>query len=92
MDSLASLALATELPVDELLHRPPYRKKEYIISRKMVKHIGGQSIFQAVCLFFFIFAGPEFIKEEDPELMGPKFKNIHKDGYIVTGMLETFDK
>jgi Ca2+ transporting ATPase len=41
MDSLASLALATELPVDELLQRPPYRKKEYIISRKMIKHIGG---------------------------------------------------
>jgi Ca2+ transporting ATPase len=45
MDSLASLALATELPVVELLQRPPYRKHEYIISRKMVKHIGGQSIF-----------------------------------------------
>jgi len=45
MDSLASLALATELPVDELLQRPPYRKREYIISRRMVKHIGGQSIF-----------------------------------------------
>jgi magnesium-transporting ATPase (P-type) len=41
MDSLASLALATELPTDELLERPPYRKNEYIINRKMVKHIGG---------------------------------------------------
>jgi magnesium-transporting ATPase (P-type) len=41
MDSLASLALATELPTDALLKRPPYRKKEYIISRKMIKHILG---------------------------------------------------
>jgi magnesium-transporting ATPase (P-type) len=41
MDSLASLALATEEPVDALLERPPYRKREYIISRKMVKHILG---------------------------------------------------
>ena len=41
MDSLASLALATEVPHDGLLHRPPYRKKEYIISPKMVKHILG---------------------------------------------------
>jgi len=32
MDSFASLALATELPKDELLKRPPYRNKEYIIS------------------------------------------------------------
>ena len=45
MDSLASLALATELPKDELLLRPPYRKKEYIISQTMVKHILGQSIY-----------------------------------------------
>lgn len=41
MDSLASLALATELPREELLERPPYRKKEYIINRKMIKHILG---------------------------------------------------
>lgn len=41
MDSLASLALATERPTEILLQRPPYRKKEYIISRKMVKHILG---------------------------------------------------
>lgn len=45
MDSLASLALATETPKPELLQRPPYRKAEYIISRKMVKHILGQAIF-----------------------------------------------
>jgi len=45
MDSLASLALATEEPKPDLLKRPPYRKKEYIISQKMVKHILGMSIF-----------------------------------------------
>jgi len=32
MDSLASLALATETPKPDLLQRPPYRKNEYIIS------------------------------------------------------------
>jgi hypothetical protein len=32
MDSLAALALATEKPTVALLQRPPYRKKEYIIS------------------------------------------------------------
>jgi magnesium-transporting ATPase (P-type) len=45
MDSLASLALATELPKEDLLKRPPYRKKEYIISQKMVKHILGMALF-----------------------------------------------
>jgi Ca2+ transporting ATPase len=45
MDSLASLALATETPKPELLKRPPYRKAEYIISQKMIKHIGGMAFF-----------------------------------------------
>ena len=39
MDSLASLALATETPNTNLLKRPPYRKKEYLVSRRMMKHI-----------------------------------------------------
>jgi Ca2+ transporting ATPase len=45
MDSFAALALATEKPTIELLQRPPYRKKEYIISQKMSKHILSQAIF-----------------------------------------------
>jgi P-type Ca2+ transporter type 2B len=41
MDSLASLALATELPKKELLLRMPQNREDYIVSRKMVKHILG---------------------------------------------------
>jgi Ca2+ transporting ATPase len=67
MDSLASLALATEEPVEELLNRPPYRRREYIISRKMVKHILGQAIFQSMVLFIFIFGGSHFIPEAPVE-------------------------
>lgn len=63
MDSLASLALATELPKLSLLQRPPYRKREYIISQKMMKHILGQAFFQCVVLMIFIFAGDKFIPE-----------------------------
>jgi len=74
MDSLASLALATELPREELLKRPPYRKKEYIISRKMVKHILGQAIFQAIILFVFVFAGAYFLPED------PEQKCVWKEG------------
>lgn len=64
MDSLASLALATEEPKEDLLTRPPYRKKEYIISPKMVKHILGMSIYQAIVLFVFVFAGFNFVSEK----------------------------
>ena len=58
MDSLASLALATEEPKESLLQRPPYRKSEYIISQKMCKHILGMSFYQCIVLFFFVFVGP----------------------------------
>jgi calcium-translocating P-type ATPase len=75
MDSLASLALATEAPKENLLERPPYRKKEYIISQKMVKHILGMSIFQAIFLFVFVFGGPQFVKEECDPLTGPHMFN-----------------
>jgi len=32
MDSLASLALATESPTIDLLYRPPHKKNEYIVT------------------------------------------------------------
>lgn len=64
MDSLASLALATETPKPELLQRPPYRKAEYIISRKMTKHILGQAIFQSIVILTVLFGGSSFIAEE----------------------------
>lgn len=57
MDTLAALALATEPPKPELLERPPYRKNEYIISQKMVKHILGQTFVQMGFLFAFVFGG-----------------------------------
>jgi magnesium-transporting ATPase (P-type) len=41
MDSLASLALATESPTRKLLDRPPQRRTDYIINSKMFKHIIG---------------------------------------------------
>ena len=63
MDSLASLALATETPKDDLLKRPPYRKREYIVSQKMIKHIMCMSVFQTIILFAIIFFGYNFFPE-----------------------------
>ena len=57
MDSLASLALATDPPSEKLLENPPIRKDEYIVTRKMVKHILGQSVYQCTVTFIIIFAG-----------------------------------
>jgi len=68
MDSLASLALATEKPTDALLQRKPQSREDYIVSRKMIKHIIGMSIGQAFIIFFFVFYGENIIPEKcDPE-------------------------
>ncbi|VDO08918.1 unnamed protein product [Rodentolepis nana] len=57
MDTLASLALATETPSEELLERAPYGRTKPIIGRPMIKAIGGQAIYQLTVIFYLIFAG-----------------------------------
>lgn len=58
MDTLASLALATEPPnSEELLKRKPYSKEDSILSNKMLKHIIGQATFQLIGLSLLVFKG-----------------------------------
>jgi len=84
MDSLASLALATEAPDKEkLLNREPQARDEYIISRKMVKHILAVSIVEAIVIFSIVFAGEWFI----PEAPG-FFPN--RNGMVYPGRPKTF--
>lgn len=64
MDSLASLALATEQPTDALLDRKPQGRDEYIISRKMTKHIWIMSVYMSTIVFGNVFWGENFIPEE----------------------------
>mmetsp|Transcript_57117 Transcript_57117/g.78459 ORF Transcript_57117/g.78459 Transcript_57117/m.78459 type:complete len:203 (-) Transcript_57117:475-1083(-) len=64
MDSLASLALATEKPTDALLQRKPQSREDYIVSRKMIKHIVGMSIGQAFIIFFLVFYGENVIPDD----------------------------
>ncbi len=64
MDTLASLALATEPPTDALLLRKPNRPDDYIISRKMAKHILGQAFIQLIIMMIFLFLGPQFLPDE----------------------------
>ena len=57
MDTLASLALATELPTEELLERRPYGRTKALISRTMLKNILGHAIYQLTIIFTLLFAG-----------------------------------
>ena len=65
MDSLGSLALATEPPYDELLNREPTKKEESIINGKMWKHIVIQSLVELILLILLYLYAPKFIREDD---------------------------
>uniref|UniRef100_A0A3P9IFU7 Calcium-transporting ATPase n=1 Tax=Oryzias latipes TaxID=8090 RepID=A0A3P9IFU7_ORYLA len=57
MDTLASLALATEPPTESLLLRRPYGRDKPLISRTMMKNILGHAVFQLIIIFTLLFAG-----------------------------------
>lgn len=57
MDTLASLALATEMPNEDLLKRKPYGRTSPLISRTMTKNILGHAAYQLTILFTLIFFG-----------------------------------
>ena len=82
MDSLGSLALATEPPYDDLLHRYPTKKSESIINVTMWKHILTQSIFELALLVFIYIYGPDFIIEDKQDIL-----NSHLELYKCFGIL-----
>lgn len=96
MDSLAALALATEKPKDELLLRPPQRRDDYIVSRKMTKHIMIMAAWMCIVIYVFVFAGEYLIPE--PEVMyrynEPKYGRTELDipeGTIYPGRLRAWN-
>ncbi|KAI1732814.1 plasma membrane calcium-transporting ATPase 2 [Ditylenchus destructor] len=65
MDTLASLALATEMPTEDLLKRKPYGRTKSLISRTMVKNIVGHALYQLTVLFGILFFGEKVIPNTD---------------------------
>ena len=57
MDTLASLALATEMPTEELLERKPYGRTQPLISSQMMKNIIAHAIYQMIIILSLLFAG-----------------------------------
>lgn len=64
MDTLASLALATELPTADLLLRKPYGRTKALISETMAKNIIGQAVYQITVVFTLLFIGDKFFEIE----------------------------
>ncbi|XP_014670937.1 PREDICTED: plasma membrane calcium-transporting ATPase 2-like [Priapulus caudatus] len=65
MDTLASLALATEPPTHDLLKRKPYGRTKPLISRTMMKNILGQAVYQLTVVFVLLFCGHTIFDIED---------------------------
>ncbi|CAL8360350.1 unnamed protein product [Lota lota] len=61
MDTLASLALATEPPTEALLLRKPYGRNKPLISRTMMKNILGHGVYQLITIFTLLFAGEKLL-------------------------------
>uniref|UniRef100_A0A7S2R848 P-type Ca(2+) transporter n=1 Tax=Mucochytrium quahogii TaxID=96639 RepID=A0A7S2R848_9STRA len=76
MDSLASLALATEPPSPCLLDRQPYGKRRNVISTVMTFNILGQSFYQIFVLML-VLRHPEMLPLEPAIAHHPKQGSLH---------------
>lgn len=65
MDTLASLALATESPSSDLLKRRPYGRNKSLVSRQMWLFIIGHTIYQLTVLFTLLYAGADLLNIDD---------------------------
>lgn len=62
MDTLGALALATERPTDELLHRLPVGRREPMISNLMWRNILSQAAYQIIVLLILQFRGKGLLR------------------------------
>ena len=65
MDTLASLALATESPSPDLLKRKPYGRNKSLISRQMWVFMIGHTLYQLCVLFTLLYAGSNLLNIDD---------------------------
>ncbi|CAL8074031.1 unnamed protein product [Calicophoron daubneyi] len=83
MDTLASLALATELPTEELLERAPYGRTKPIISRSMIKNIVGQATFQLCVVFYLLWYGDILLDVESGRSLSEQAINRPTEHFTV---------
>lgn len=81
MDTLASLALATELPTNDLLLRKPYGRTKPLISRTMMKNIIGQAFYQLSVIFALLFVGDKLLDITPGR--GAEYRNVPTQHFTV---------
>eukprot|EP01121_Diplochlamys_sp_Union-15-3_P014953 TRINITY_DN4845_c0_g1_i3.p1 TRINITY_DN4845_c0_g1~~TRINITY_DN4845_c0_g1_i3.p1 ORF type:complete len:1069 (-),score=250.89 TRINITY_DN4845_c0_g1_i3:1-3207(-) len=72
MDTMAALALATEVPTEGLLDRPPHGRNANLITFKMWRFILGHAMYQLIAVFLILelsqkIAWLEVSKSKDPK-------------------------
>lgn len=75
MDSLASLALASEPPVEELLLKAPVNRTQHMITKHMWANMLGQSTYQIIVTMVLLFAGPRLLNIEPGHEMEDQGEN-----------------
>jgi len=84
MDTLASLALATELPTPDLLLRKPYGRTSPLISATMAKNILGQAMYQLTVVFSIMFFGERLLDIDSGRYAGGPGRSLLKLNRTVT--------
>jgi len=77
MDSLASLALASEPPVDALLEKPPVNRTEHMITKRMWVNILGQAFYQVCVIMTLLFSTDKLNIEPGHEVEDRGENSVH---------------
>ncbi len=77
MDSLASLALASEPPVDSLLERPPVNRTDPMITKRMWANMLGQATYQVSVVMILLFSGPSLLNLKPGWEFNSKENSVH---------------
>ncbi|KAL7559568.1 hypothetical protein ACA910_009968 [Epithemia clementina (nom. ined.)] len=75
MDSLASLALASEPPTEELLQKPPVNRTDSMITKHMWANMLGQASYQITVTMTLLFAGPNLLDVEEGHRVADRDEN-----------------
>ncbi|EPS73459.1 hypothetical protein M569_01296, partial [Genlisea aurea] len=74
MDTLGALALATEAPTDELMHRHPVGRREPLITNIMWRNLMIQAVYQVTVLLVLNFAGSRILNPKHDQSAGYAFR------------------
>ncbi|KAK7325335.1 hypothetical protein VNO77_29497 [Canavalia gladiata] len=75
MDTLGALALATEPPTDNLMHRSPVGRREPLITNVMWRNLIVQALYQVTVLLVLNFGGESFLHNHDSRAHTLQVKN-----------------